>query len=153
MITQRLRTNAGDLADRLADLVGQLAEDGGLCSRRAYRLRLAADEITTNIAVHGYRGRAGTVDVFGGVEPDRVWLRIEDCAPPFDPRNRVKPPSLTDPMLCEVGGLGLYLAVSSVDELGYTREHGRNRTELVMRRTPLLEDGGRDGRNHRDCHC
>lgn len=122
---------------RVAELAACLARVGGLSGRQAYRLRLAADEIITNILLHGYRGD-GVVDLRGGVEADRVWLRIEDDAPPFDPRSYDR-----ERVRCQVGGFGLYLATAGVDELRYEHAGGRNRNTLVIRR-----NGGLHGADH-----
>ncbi len=77
--TDRFRL-VGDygMAVVVADLVDVVAGMGRLSRRQAYRLRLAADEITTNITAHGYRGRSGVVDIEGGVDDDWAWLHIQE---------------------------------------------------------------------------
>jgi serine/threonine-protein kinase RsbW len=63
-----------------------------------------------------------------------VWLRIEDDAPPFDTRDhwdherRLRP----GPIPSAEGGLGIFLALSAVDEFRYERIGGRNHTMLIM---------------------
>jgi anti-sigma regulatory factor (Ser/Thr protein kinase) len=133
----------GTGADELAALVADLARRGGLDHRQAYRLRLAADEITTNIAVHGYRGRPGAVRLCGGVAPDRVWLRVEDRAAPFDPRRRHRSAG--------PGGYGLLIVAAVLDALCYRHVAGRNRTTLIMWRHPRrhLGNGGSDDTDDR----
>jgi serine/threonine-protein kinase RsbW len=136
MLRHRLVVNDGtDAGQELAELVRRLADRGGLTQGQAYRLRLAADEITTNIANHGYRGATGTVELRGDVDGDRVWLCIEDRAIPFDPyEHHPDPRLLSAPSVREPGGLGLHLALSAVDELRYQRSSDRNRNTLVMLR-------------------
>ena len=137
------------VGERVAELTRDLADQGCLTRRQAYRLRLAADEITTNIATHGYRDGPGLIDVTTGIEPDRVWLRIEDESPPFDPYSHDPDPHLAlDPHERELGRLGLYLATVVTDELRYDRVAGRNRNTLIMHRT-LDQDGGSDGGQER----
>lgn len=127
---------------RVAALAACLSTMGGLTRPQAYRLRLAADEITTNIWLHGYRGCPGVVDLSAGVEPARVWLRTEDDAPPFDPCSHDPDPDLAlDPIERVAGRLGLYLARTGLDQLGYEYAGCRNRNTLIMRR-PL------NGGNH-----
>jgi serine/threonine-protein kinase RsbW len=120
---------------QLAAFVARLAAQADLTAARAYRLRLAADEIVTNIAVHGYRGKPEPVELFGAVEPDRVWLRIEDVGPPFDPRTHDPRPRLeASSAHAAEGGLGLFLALSGVDDFEYDRQGGKNRNTLIMHR-------------------
>lgn len=144
----------------VAELVADMARRFGLDSSQAYRLRLAADEITTNIVLHGYRCSGGPIDVQGGADSERVWLLIEDEAPPFDPvaRSTCRPlppddhcraspygAAAWDWSDAQAGGFGLFLARSSLDEFGYERVGGRNRYTLVVR--PRADKGGgRTGR-------
>jgi anti-sigma regulatory factor (Ser/Thr protein kinase) len=154
MFTRRLQLAGGaDTPAQVADFVGELARRAGLPPRRAYWLRLAADEITTNIAQHGYRGRGGVVELIGGVEPDRVWVRIEDEAPPFDPHSHDPAPLLAvPPQDREKGGYGLLLVRGKLDEFSHDNDGRRNRNLLVMLRQagdtePTPEHGGTDGRD------
>jgi anti-sigma regulatory factor (Ser/Thr protein kinase) len=149
MIDCRLRSDRpGTLSAEIANLVAELAAHGGLGSREAYRLRLAADEIATNIAMHGYRGRCGFVDVTGGVDAEWVWLRIEDEAPKFDPTawdTAAHRP--VDPVNGPIGGHGLFLAMRSLDNFAYDYVNGRNRNLLRIRRSAM--DGGSGAEDQR----
>jgi anti-sigma regulatory factor (Ser/Thr protein kinase) len=129
-----LRAHAG-VGAQLAAFVAGLAAQAELAPVRAYRLRLAADEIVTNIAVHGYHGRPEPVELSGAVETDRVWLRIEDEGPPFDPRTHDPRPRLeAGSVHTAEGGFGLFLALSGVDDFDYDRLGGKNRNTLIMHR-------------------
>ncbi|PPK65442.1 ATP-binding protein [Actinokineospora auranticolor] len=131
---------ADDVGRAVADVVTALAAAAGLDRGRAYRLRLAADEITTNTMTHGYRGAGGPVEITCGVEPDAAWVRITDAAPAFDPRGHVTrvdgPP--------REGGYGIHLVLTGVDEFGYEWAGGRNHYTLRVRRV-RVEEGGTDG--------
>lgn len=135
MIDCRLRASGpGAFTREIAHVVADLAREARLDQHDAYRLRLAADEITTNIAMHGYRGECGLVTVTGGVDEDWVWLRIEDEAPRFDP-TRYAQARPTDPADGPVGGHGLFLALRSLDNFAYEYTSGRNRNLLRLRRS------------------
>lgn len=136
MTTRQLRLTYSLCANnQVAGFVRSLATLGGLTDRQAYRLRLAADEITTNIAVHGYHGADGPMEIEGGVEDDTVWLRIEDEARPFDPRGHDPRAMLQSGLdTRQEGGLGLFLALSGLDDFAYDYAHGRNRNTLIMHR-------------------
>lgn len=145
MVTDRLRLDCCDDAGRvLADLVGRLAGDNGLGTAEAYRWRLAADELVTNIATHGYHGAPGPLHVEAGRDAGWVWLRLEDEAPPFDPREHCVAPNRDgEPRL---GGYGIFLAITGVDRFAYEHVGGRNRNTLSMRRPVAIAsgDGGTD---------
>ncbi|MFD1934334.1 ATP-binding protein [Nonomuraea mangrovi] len=148
MLAYRLRIDGSNtsMPGVVADFVEALAGEAGLTTHQTYWLRLAADEITTNIAHHGYRGCGGVVDIAGEIEPDRLRVWIEDDAPPFDPTLYDPAPRLAvPPCQREEGGYGLLLALKKVDEFSYEFVGGRNRNILVMQ---LL---GRDGEAGAEC--
>ncbi|MEV5500762.1 ATP-binding protein [Nonomuraea fuscirosea] len=136
MLACRLRIDGqhASMAGVVADFVEVLAGEAGLDPRQTYWLRLATDEITTNIVQHGYRGAAGVVDIAGEVDQDEVRVRIEDDAPPFDPGGYDPEPRLSvPPHQRDEGGYGLLLAMGKVDEFHYEFADGRNRNTLIMR--------------------
>ena len=148
MIDCRLRaSDPGAFTREIANVVDDLAGQAGLGSHDAYRLRLAADEITTNIAMHGYRGRSGVVEITGGLDQEWVWLRIEDEAPKFDPTRRARSYRPVDPVDGPIGGHGLFLALRSLDNFSYDYVDGRNRNLLRIRRS--TPDGGLGGQDER----
>ena len=135
MVVNRLCLRASAAAGReIASFVCGLADQVGLTAAQVYRLRLAADEIVTNITLHGYRGKPGPVELVGGIEPDRVWLCIVDEGPPFDPTTHDPKPRLAEPTVGPEGGFGQFLALSGVDDFAYDRKGGQNRNTLIMRR-------------------
>jgi serine/threonine-protein kinase RsbW len=119
----------------IAQFVAAVARRAGLARGQAYRLRLAADELTTNIAVHGYRLGKGVIELSSCVADDLVRLRIEDEAPPFDPRSHDPQPRLAaGPANGVPGGYGLFLALRSLDQFAYEYVGGHNRSTLGIRR-------------------
>ncbi len=136
----RLPGETGSL-DTIADYLSDLASRAG-CDRRAhYRLRLAVDEIATNIIVHGYGDGgaqpAGDIEISCTIEDDAVTVCLEDSAAPFDPSRALHQAPSCEPLDGRsAGGLGLYLVSCSVDALRYERRDGKNRTWLTVAREP-----------------
>ena len=114
--------------------------DERLSRRDAYRLRLAVDELATNIIVHGYQesGIAGQLVVRAGRIDEGVVVTLEDTGPAFDPRTIEMPDDDLTLSIDErsVGGLGVFLAIKSVDAFDYERRGDRNVTTLTVRRRP-----------------
>jgi serine/threonine-protein kinase RsbW len=119
--------------EQVACYVRTLAQQGNLSESAGYKLRLAVDEIVTNIIEHGYGEARGEIRVSGGLERDYVWLQVADRAPRFDPRTvQSGPQSNTPVMERRLGGLGLFLALQAVDGFSYEFENGTNINTLTM---------------------
>ncbi|MCX4554497.1 ATP-binding protein (plasmid) [Streptomyces sp. NBC_01387] len=128
-----------DSLEPVTGFVLGLGKQARLTDSSLYRFRLAADELVTNIVVHGYRGEPGQITVDGGIDPGDVWVRFQDDAPAFDPRQGMREPALDVPLAeRQIGGLGVFLAFTAVDTFEYELVAGRNVSTLVMRR-PAVE--------------
>ncbi len=115
------------------------ATAAGLDRKAAYKLRLAVDELATNVVVHGYEEASleGDVSVSADMDERALVIAIEDTARPFDPTAHTHPDddelsqSLDDrPM----GGLGVLLVRDGVDDFHYEYINGRNRTIITVNR-------------------
>lgn len=125
-----------DALEPIGQYIAGLATSEGLGKKAAYGLRLAVDEIVTNIVLHGYgqSGQGGNLQVSGDTSGREVVITVEDSAPPFDPRQATRPNTnlaLNDRPL---GGWGVQLALESVDELKYERLASGNRNIFVVRK-------------------
>ncbi len=113
------------------------AQTAGLDRKASYRLRLAVDEIATNIITHGYEdsGAAGDVMVRAELAPESLTITLEDTAMPFDPRGQDVPDQIGRPLEERpIGGLGVFLATQGVDEFRYEYVGQRNRNIFVVKR-------------------
>jgi anti-sigma regulatory factor (Ser/Thr protein kinase) len=134
-----------DSLERVNALVQCLAAEAALSPRQAYRLRLAAEELFTNIVRHG-RGMdadGARVVVEGGITGEGVWIRLVDTAEPFDPFRSTCPtgPPVPDR---DPGVLGLHLARYAVDSACHVYEGGTNRTTFTVSRAERSEEPTRE---------
>jgi len=99
-------------------------------------LQLAVEEAIANTILHGYCDAPGDVAVGIHVTDGVVEVRIEDRATPFDPLTVPEPDRESDLDERGIGGLGIYLIRSLVDEVVYRYADGKNILTLVKRRAP-----------------
>lgn len=130
-------TVSGDLKNlsSIAKFVIDTAKKAGLNKKKTYQLRLAVDEIATNIIIHGYQeiGKNGEINLISKLEPDRLSIFLEDTGAIFDPTLQPAPHNLNLPLeKREIGGLGVYLAIQGVDRFIYEHLDGRNRTSFII---------------------
>lgn len=111
------------------------AEEAGLESQAAYRLRQAVDEIATNAVIHGYQqaGLNGYLEISAQFDTGRLAVTLIDISPAFDPLS-VPPPADLEWQTEDrpAGGLGVFLALSGVDEFEHERVDNRNRNTFVQ---------------------
>jgi len=118
----------------IADYVMAAAAAAGLDRRASYRLRLAVDEIATNIIVHGHAnaGRQGVLELRADIDDRTLTIAIDDTGVTYDPRQAPVPDIDLPLEQRPIGGLGVYLAIRSVDEFSYEHIGDRNRTIFKM---------------------
>ncbi|MCP4424589.1 MAG: ATP-binding protein [Chloroflexi bacterium] len=123
--------------DRLTEYVVTAASRAGLDEKATYSLRLAVDEIATNIITYGYQeaDMTGDLTVTAVFQSDRLIIQLEDTGAAFDPRQAPPPDDLNQPPhKRKTGHLGIYLALWSVDGFRYESSHGCNRSAFIMQR-------------------
>ncbi len=125
-----------DALEAIRQYAKTAAQLAGLDPKATTRLCLAVDEIATNIILHGYEeaGRQGEVQLKAVIEVQQLTLTMEDSAIAYDPRQAPAPDLTLPPELRPIGGLGVYLAIKSVDQFHYERRGERNHNIFIMKK-------------------
>ena len=124
-----------DELPRLLDVVDRVCRASGADAAMTYDVRLAVDEVCSNLIAHGYRGLApGPVALSVEAMPDRMVIRIADRGHRFDLR-AAPLPDLGAPLEDRpIGGLGCHLVRGVVDDIDYRSDPGgENHLTLVRR--------------------
>lgn len=99
----------------------------------AFAVRLAVEEVCSNIMSYGYAGReAGPLRLEIVVEAPDVVVRIGDRGRPFSPDDASPPDLLSPAEERRIGGLGVYLLKQMMDDVAYTTASDWN--HLTMRK-------------------
>ena len=127
---------SGDLEslDAISDYVTTAAKKANLDTTKTYKLRLAVDEIATNIVLHGYQEAKIKGDILCKAEFSDTSLKIylEDSGMQYDATQQKKPEDLYKPLEeRSIGGLGIYLAINGVDKYIYER-HGNSNYNIFI---------------------
>ena len=126
-----------DSLSAIAKYVMEASKSAGLDKKAAYKLRLAVDEIATNIITHGYEeaGLKGEITVTSNLQESSLTICIEDTGARYDPykQEAVEEKELTKPIEERaIGGLGVYLAIQGVDKYFYERVEDKNHNIFVV---------------------
>jgi serine/threonine-protein kinase RsbW len=85
----------------------------------SHDLVLAVDELATNIILHGYQGREGTIAIHVEVNSSKIQIVLTDDADAFDP-TMAEDPDIHRPLEeRKIGGLGIFMAKILTDEMIY----------------------------------
>ena len=127
-----------DSLDELRDYIGELAKKAGLVKKSTYSLKLAIDEIATNIILYGYERAGLKADfiVLSEITEEDLTVILEDVAAAFDPLSREMPDHEDLTMALEereIGGLGIFLTINGVDDFSYEYKDGKNRNIFIMK--------------------
>lgn len=99
-------------------------------------LELALEETLVNIFSYAYPGKPGHVELSCVMADGRLVILIEDEGLPFSMVSAAAPDINADILERKIGGLGVHLIKSLMDDVRYRREGNRNMLELILSINP-----------------
>ncbi len=118
--------------DEVLDFVGSLVDAYGVTPQTRTQLRMAMEELYVNVAHYAYPAGDGWAEIRGSVDDGVATFKLIDAGTPFDPLAKPDPDVTLSGEEREIGGLGIYMVKSMVDEVEYAYEDGCN--QLTIRK-------------------
>ena len=132
--TYRLRLpSRTENLELIRDFVSKIARNAGFSEEEVGKIQLAVDEACTNVVKHAYNGDTRKpIDVAVRIDYDRLTIVVADEGKGFDPK-AVEISDLSEYLAeLKVGGLGIYLIRTLMDEVEYDIRPGvRNEVRMV----------------------
>ena len=123
------------LLGRIVAKIEEIGEQENWSPELVFRVRLALEELGLNIINYGHDEGVHEIEFTVTSQPEQVTIEIWDDGRPFDPFSDAPPPDLSSPLEDRrLGGQGVHLVRTMMDELRYQRVAGRNHVTLVSRR-------------------
>jgi serine/threonine-protein kinase RsbW len=123
-----------DNLELIRGFVAKVAEKVGFSGDDISKIELACDEACTNVIKHAYSETSGNkaLDVMIMIDFDKFTIVVTDHGKGFDPKS-VSLPDMQEYLAeLKVGGLGIYLMRTLMDEVNYEIKPGiRNRVKMV----------------------
>ena len=116
--------------DEVLDFVSSLLDAHGCTPRTRTQLRMAMEEVYVNVAHYAYPSQDGWAEIRGSVDNGVATFRRIDGGTPFDPLAKPDPDVLLSGEERGIGGLGIYMVKSMVDEVEYVYRDGCNQLTL-----------------------
>ena len=141
-----LKNDLNELA-RLAGALEAFASAHALPDSALLALNLALEELVTNTITYGFTdGRTHIIDISLHLDGPDLHVRVEDDAAAFNPLAQPAP-NLDAPIADRpVGGLGIHLARTLMDDMRYERAGSRN--VVVLRKRVADADASLNKNEH-----
>ncbi|MCW5205393.1 ATP-binding protein [Desulfobulbus sp. F5] len=119
-----------DALKDMRDYVATAAAGLPIDKKKLYKLQLAVDEIATNIILYsGLNEEDAKIFMACEIKKNSLIIQLRDQGVPFDPRHKLEMEKACLSKPTEerrIGGLGIYLAITGVDEFRYEYMDGFN---------------------------
>jgi serine/threonine-protein kinase RsbW len=122
-----------DNLELIRTFVGMVAQKVGFEEQEIGKIELACDEACTNVIKHAYDEKGkNSLDVAIQIDYQKLTLLVTDHGKGFDPA-LIKAPDMKKYLAeLRVGGLGIYLMRTLMDEVDYDIKPGvRNQVKMV----------------------
>ena len=116
--------------DLILSFVSFLVDSHGCSSQARTQLRMAVEELYVNVTLYAYPSSEGWVEIRGRVEDGVATFELIDGGTPFNPLEQDDPDTLLSGEERGIGGLGIFMVKTMVDELEYDYRDGCNRLTL-----------------------
>ncbi len=119
--------NKFDELSKMSESVNSFAETNSLNDEIKHDIKLALDEIITNIISYAFDDdNEHEISVKICIDNNKLSINIEDDGKPFDPLE-YPPPDTTKPLEeRDIGGLGVFFVRELMDEIEYKRKENKN---------------------------
>ena len=124
-----------DALDRINDELESLSRQEEWPSDLFFTTNLVVEELGLNVINHAYRGQSGEFEIIITSEEQAITVEIIDNGPPFNMLQDAPLPDVEAEIEERpIGGLGIHLVKTMMDELHYKRDQERNHLILIKRR-------------------
>ena len=92
------------------------------------QIDIAVEEIFVNIANYAYNPEIGKAEIVVEIteKPVTVAITFEDSGVPYNPLEKQDPDITLNAEERDIGGLGIFMAKKSMDDIEYTYRDGKN---------------------------
>ena len=123
-----------DQLELIPAAVEEFAERDNWPPDLVFKLNLVLEELGVNIV--NYSGATGDIEISLASDSERVTVEITDDGRPFNPLIDQESPDVSAPLGDRpIGGLGIHLVRSMMDEMRYSREDGKNKLAISKRKS------------------
>ena len=125
-LSLKMGFEAADLP-RIQTAIGEFSQEQDWPPDIEFQVDLVLEELVLNVVNYGSGGREGEIKIELVSEAEMVTIQIIDDGRPFDPLTDAPEPDTESSIEDRaVGGLGIHLVRTMMDEVSYRREENKN---------------------------
>ena len=129
----KLKSSLSEL-ESLRDSLAQFGETHRLTRKNIFDINLVLDELFTNVVSYGCSDNAECVlRVAISKDHKTLTLQVEDCGIPFNPMDAEAPDLEKGIEERAIGGMGIHIVKSLMDDIQYQRKKDMNILTLTKR--------------------
>ena len=133
-LSMAIKTTRDEL-ERIAGAIEDLGQQDDWPDDLVFRVNLVLEELILNIMDYGAEDGDPDISLDIASEGDSISIDLSDRGRPFDPLTEAPEPDLKAGVgERRVGGLGVHLTKTLMDDVRYSHEDGRNRLSIVTRK-------------------
>lgn len=116
--------------DVILAFVSFLLDTHGCSTKARTQVRMAIEELYVNVTLYAYPSGDGWAEIRGNIEDGIATFILIDGGKPFNPLAKPDPDILLSGEDRGIGGLGIYMVKTMVDDVEYVFQDGCNRLTL-----------------------
>lgn len=121
----------------IQEMVEGLGERESWPASLTFKVNLVLEELGLNVLTHGGKGmaRRPELEIVLTSEDHALTIELLDDGLPFDPLEDAPDPNVDSAIEDRsIGGLGIHLVRTMMDDMHYRRDDGKNHLTLIARR-------------------
>ena len=118
--------------DLILSFVSYLLDSHGCSPQARTQLRMAMEELYVNVTLYAYPDRDGWAEIRGSVVDGTATFVLIDGGKPFNPLEKDDPDIMLSGEERGIGGLGIFMVKTMVDEVEY--EYLDNCNQMTLRK-------------------
>ncbi|MCQ2521254.1 MAG: ATP-binding protein [Lachnospiraceae bacterium] len=119
--------------DTVIGLLERLLEEEGCSPKMMIAIAIAVEEAYINIADYAYPGTRGDCTFSVCIEDGQATMILKDQGIPYDPLAKEDPDITLSADERQIGGLGIYMAKKTMDDIHYERKDEQNILTMMKR--------------------
>ena len=122
-----------DNLEIIREFVSKIAAKAGFDDDAISKIELAVDEASANVIKHAYKeSQRKPIDIMIKIDPEKLTVIVSDRGKGFN-ASKLKDPDMKEYLAkMRVGGLGIYLIRTLMDEVDFKSEPGKgNQVKMV----------------------